>query len=204
MSALIPLNIAVEDILSDAVVRRLLSLSGKSFTIGATFMRGGQSYLKARIEGFNNAAKGTPFFVLTDLDQHECASTLIKDWLPHDKNPNLIFRVAVIEVEAWLMADRQNFAKFLGISSTLIPKNIESVSDPKALLLKLSKKSRYSKIKKDLVPPPDSDRKIGPNYNGRLIDYVVNKWNPEDAKHNSHSLKSAVERIKGFKLFPSF
>jgi hypothetical protein len=200
MSRPIPINIAVEDILSDAVVRRLLQSSGRNFAIGATFSRGGYGYLKSRIDGFNNAAKGTPFFVLTDLDQCDCAPRLLNEWLSHVRHPNLIFRIAVREVEAWLLADQKGFAGFLGISSALIPRDLEQSDDPKSLLLELSKRSRYSELRKDLVPPPKSDRKVGPNYNGRLIEYVNNQWRPTRARHSSKSLDKAITTIKGFRI----
>ena len=65
---------------------------------------------------FNHGAKGTPFILLTDLDKNECAPMLIQEWLTDPLHPNLIFRVAVHEVEAWILADREAFAPFLGIS----------------------------------------------------------------------------------------
>jgi len=49
------------------------------------------------------------------------SSHIDKKWLPYPKHPNLLFRVAVKEVEAWLLAHRAAFATFLGISDKLIP-----------------------------------------------------------------------------------
>jgi len=36
-------------------------------------------------------------------------------------HPNFLFRVAVREVEAWLLAHREGIARFLGISEHLVP-----------------------------------------------------------------------------------
>jgi hypothetical protein len=119
----IPINLAVEDLLSEAVLRKILLYSEKPYAIGTCFCKGGYDYLKKSILGFNNAAKATPFLVLTDLDRTECPPVLLREWLPYPKHPNLIFRVAVKEVEAWLLAHRDAFARFLGIQRRLIPPN---------------------------------------------------------------------------------
>jgi hypothetical protein len=194
----IPVHLAVEDELSDAVVRKILESSGKSYAVGVTFSRGGYGYLKNKISGFNNAARGTPFFVLTDLDQTECAPSLIEEWLPGVRNPNLIFRVAVREVEAWLLADRHGFSEFLGIAASRVPPVIEDLDDPKQTLINLTRRSRKRDIRTDIVPPDNSRRLHGPNYNGRLIEFVNTNWNIREASRVSYSLRSAVNRIAEF------
>jgi len=196
----IPINIAVEDTLSDAVVRKLLTLSKKKYAIGVTYSRGGFGYLKTRIAGFNNAAKGTPFFVLTDLDRYECPATLILDWLQDPMHPNLIFRIAVKEVESWLLADHTNFSRFLGIRKDLLPKDTDDIRDPKNFLIRIADRSRNTELKKDIIPPRNSDRKVGPNNNGKLIEFVSTKWDPKNAKNHSISLLKTIEKIKKFKI----
>jgi hypothetical protein len=96
----IPVNLAVEDELSDEVLRRLLQYTGRAYHIGATYGRSGFGYLRSTIRGWNRAARGVPFIVLTDLDTHTCPPILIRDWLAEPLNPNLLLRVAVREVEA--------------------------------------------------------------------------------------------------------
>jgi hypothetical protein len=107
MTNIIPVNLAVEDLLSEAVLRGMLKQSGRPYAVGACFSSRGFGYLKKKLEGFNQASKGTPFLVLTDLDQSECAPILIKGWLPYPQEKNLLFRVAVKAVGAWVLADRQ-------------------------------------------------------------------------------------------------
>ena len=103
MTVAIPLHLAVEDPLSEAVLRELLCQSGRPFAIGRCYQRGGFGYLRKTIQGFNNAAKGIPFAVLTDLDRYPCPMALIADWLRVPRHSNLLFRVAVHEVEAWIL-----------------------------------------------------------------------------------------------------
>lgn len=69
----IPVNLAVEDELSEAVLRRLLTEANRGFIVGTVYGRSGYGYLRRTIAGWNRAAKGVPTVVLTDLDNEECA-----------------------------------------------------------------------------------------------------------------------------------
>ncbi|MBU7582100.1 MAG: DUF4276 family protein [Nostoc sp. TH1S01] len=194
----IPINLAVEDDLSEAVLREIIRQSQRPFSIGTCLKRGGFGYLKKIIPGINHAANGSPYLVLTDLDTHECPLALITKWLSQPKHPNLIFRVAVKEVEAWLLADRQAFAQFLTISVDLIPDDLDSVSDPKQLLIELTKKSRKRNLRDAIIPAKNSTAKIGKDYNGQLIQFVNQYWQVELAKAHSRSLERAVIAINNF------
>ncbi len=101
----IPIQLAVEDSLSESVLRAIIRHSGRDYQIGVCYCRGGFGYLKTKIAGFNNAAKRTPFVVLADLDDSECDPLMIRKWLPNGAIRNLIFRMAVREIESWVLAD---------------------------------------------------------------------------------------------------
>ena len=72
----------------------------------------GNGKIKRHIDGYNKASKFGYYFVITDLDNNDCAPSLIREWLPLKPNNQLFFRVAVREIESWLLADRENFANF--------------------------------------------------------------------------------------------
>lgn len=131
MTNSIPINLAVEDAFSEAILKQILWQSQRDFVVGKCYNPGGYGYLKKTIRGFNNAAKGTPYLVLTDLDKKDCPLALIEEWLPQAKHPNLLFRIAVREVESWVLGDREAFAKFLGIKKELIPREVDDLEDPK-------------------------------------------------------------------------
>lgn len=190
------IDLAVEDDLSEAILRQLLKSNGDKFEVRACHKRGGFGYFKKRIHGFNAAAKIFPFFVLTDLDKEECPPVLIKEWGLEKRNPNLIFRIAVREVEAWLLADKTNFASYIGVSKDLFVNNVEKISDPKQALINLARRSHKRKIKDSLVPEENSTAKIGKNYNPCLIDFVNNKWDYSGAAKKSPSLMKALEAIR--------
>ncbi len=199
MNKVIPIHLAVEDLLSEAVLRVLLKQSGKSFEIGSCFRRRGFGYLRKKIEGFNNAAKGTPFLVLTDLDQSECAPILLKEWLTSPKQSNLIFRIAVRAVESWLLAHRKALAKFLGISENQISTTPDEIDNPKQFLMQLAAKSRKREVREALVPSAGSTASIGPDYNGKLIEFVERDWEVREAAKYSPSLNRAFKEITSFR-----
>ncbi|OQX27820.1 MAG: hypothetical protein BWK80_03375 [Desulfobacteraceae bacterium IS3] len=196
----IVIKLAVEDELSEAVLRKMIAHSSHRYVVGSCFNRGGFGYLKKNIQGFNHAAKRSLFLVLTDLDRGECAPTLIHNWLSVPRHPNLLFRVAVREVESWVLASRSDFAKFLGISKELIPDRADEIDDPKQLLVNLAKKAKSRKLREAIVPRANSTAKVGPDYNGTLIQFVESCWDIEEAVRNSPSLGRAVNSLKNFEF----
>ncbi|MGL5065102.1 MAG: hypothetical protein ACRC62_34470, partial [Microcoleus sp.] len=103
----IPINLVFEDALSEAVLKQMLKQSERPFSVGNCLNQRGYGKIKKIIGGLNHAAKGMPYLVLTDLDNAECPLEIIFEWLSQPKHPNLLFRIAVKEVEAWLLAHRE-------------------------------------------------------------------------------------------------
>ncbi len=198
MSNPIFINLAVEDHLSEFVLREIIKQSQRPFVIGNCLCHGGYGYLKKNIQAFNKAAQGMPFLLLTDLNSTECSPTLIKKWLPYPKHPNLLFRVAVREVEAWLLAHREAFATFLGISDKLIPQEVDAIPDPKQFLINLAAKSKNRKVRDAIVPFREKTVTIGPDYNEKLKEFVNHFWQAEIAASYSPSLQRTVNAIATF------
>ena len=82
--------LAVEYPVSEFVLKVMLQQSGRNYAIGSCLGRSGFGYLKKSINGFNNAAKGTPFLILTDLDQTNYPPLFINEWLSAPKYNNLL------------------------------------------------------------------------------------------------------------------
>lgn len=183
---------AVEGIVDEAVVKKLIAHIG-----GATsgiYGRKGKPFLHTKIGGYNNDAqtRRTPWLVLVDLDNEaDCAPSMRDAWLP-DPAENFCFRIAVREVEAWLMADAETLAKHLSISPNRISRAPESIEHPKDEMVNLGRSSRRMAIQVDMVPHEKSRRRVGPAYASRLIEYVNNEWRPEVAAGRSESLRRAI------------
>ena len=154
--------------------------------------------MRRTIRGWNSAARSVPFVILTDLDIGECPASLIRDWLGVTKHPNLLFRVAVREVESWILADSKNLAEFLGVHRALIPSDTDALPDPKAAIVELARRSRSKALRDGIVPRRNSTAKQGPDYNGCLGSFVREHWDIEAAKGNSASLARTVDRITSF------
>lgn len=190
------ITVAVEDILSAAIARKLIESARSDLVIAAVLERGGYGYLRRRIQGFNQAAQGHPFLVLTDLDRADCAASLVKEWLPHGPNPDLLLRVAVREVEAWLLADDRALAGYLGVDPRKIAVDVEQIADPKQHLIDLVRRSARREVRSAIVPREGSTAQIGPGYNGCLIEYVSLHWDVARAARRSDSLARAVSAIR--------
>ncbi|MEG4030525.1 MULTISPECIES: hypothetical protein [unclassified Microcoleus] len=194
----IPINLVFEDALSEAVLKPMLKQSQRPFAVGQCLNQRGYGKIKKIISGLNYAAKGMPYLVLTDLDNAECPLVIISEWLTQPKHPNLLFRIAVKEVEAWLLAHREGFSQFLGISVDLIPGDADRIPDPKQLLINLAKKSKKRNLREAIVPDRNSTAKIGKDYNGQLIHFVNQSWQVASAQTNSPSLERAMNAIVNF------
>ncbi len=184
------ISTAVEGALDEAVAHKLITLVGGE--VGNVFGREGKPNLRQRIEGFNNAARHAPWLVLVDLDNDaDCAPSLCDAWLP-DPAPHLCFRIAVREVEAWLMADAESLARYLSVAPSRIPRTPDSIEHPKDEMVNLGRRSRRRDIREDMVPREASGRRVGPAYASRLIEYVKDKWRSEVAARRSESLRRAI------------
>ena len=172
-------------------MERILMHFDDKYYVNESYLGHGFGYLKSNIKGFNQASKHTPFFMLTDLDNYECPPALMAEWINFPVNECFIFRIAVREVESWLLADREGLSEFFNVSLANFPLNPEDEVDPKQTLINLARRSRIRKIREDIVPV-NGYALIGPNYNGCLMDFVYNKWNLENAISNSESLERAV------------
>lgn len=89
MSEPVFVNIVVEDVLSEILLKKIIENTANHLKISRTFCKGGIGYIKKNIIGFNNGAKINPFIVLVDLDTIECPPILIKYGLLLNAMPDL-------------------------------------------------------------------------------------------------------------------
>ncbi len=180
------ISAAVEGPLDEAVLQRLVLNAGA--LLGTVYGKKGKQHLLDKIGGYNAAAQHNPWIVLIDLDSDgPCVGSLRQTWLPHPA-PYMCFRVAVKEVEAWLLADRENVAAFLGVALSKVPLKPDTEPDPKLTIVNLARGSRKRDIREGLVARPGSGRVVGPAYTSYMIEYVATSWHPEAAIANSPSL----------------
>ena len=185
---------AVEGNLDEAVARRLITNCGGQ--AGKLRGRRGRSYVLKHIDGYNAGARyGELWFVLVDLDRDGCAPTLVAETLP-DPAAGMCFRVAVREVEAWLLADRAGFARWAGVRASLIPLDVESIAQPKERLVAIMRESRHRERQTAIVPRPGSGRTEGPNYSDVLVEFVASAWDVDAAASVAPSLDRALRCLR--------
>ena len=107
MTHLQNIAVVVEDELSGAVMQRLIEASGRGFVIDRLINARGYGQIKSGIEKFRSSSYALPHVILTDLDNYPCPPALLDNWGATELPPQCLVRIAVHEVEAWLLADRE-------------------------------------------------------------------------------------------------
>ena len=189
-----------EDEPTHQVMLKLYEFFRGIFTESKSIPCYGKGKIKKQIEAYNYAAQYNHYFIITDLDDsYNCAPLLVNEWLPKPKTSKFLFRVAVHEIESWLLADRENFSTFFSISKALIPLNPDNEQNPKQTVISLAKRSKKREIREDVVPI-DNFARIGPGYNLQLQKYIQNNWDIELARKNSPSLDKAIKSLERFRV----
>jgi hypothetical protein len=131
--------------------------------------------------------------VLTDLDRANCLIEFRDQWLSSAPPANLLFRIAVREVESWVLADHVAMRSLIGAKGVL-PVAPDELADPKQSLLKLAK-SAPKQIREDLLKTIDGSLAQGLGYNARLTAWVKSEWSPQRAAERSPSLARTRLRL---------
>jgi hypothetical protein len=195
MNLLQTVYLAAEDRPGLAIGRKLIS-SSPPLTVDREQNCGGFGELKKRALNYQQMASfGYPVLLLADLDLAECPAALRLEWLGRRPHECFLFRVAVREIEAWLLADRNAIARFLRIRVAQVPDNPEQIQDPKRTLLTLAR-AAPRKIRDGLLPERGSSALVGPGYNDLLAEYVHNDWDIEAACYRATSLRRAMSSIR--------
>lgn len=187
--------IATEDVLSESVAERLVAETKSKLAVCNRIRKNGAGYLRSRFRNFCEIARLTPVLLVADLDTNTCPSALIEDWSRRDRNPGqLLFRVAVRQIESWILADREGIAKFLSVRVVHIPKTPDALTNAKQSLLRVAQKAPR-KIREELVADRGAIASQGLGYNDLLSRFVRTSWNPKNAASRSDSLDRARMRL---------
>src|SRR5579859_6905926 len=116
--------LATEDVLSEHAGLRLAVEAG--LQVSQLIRRNGKGYLQSRIRNFCQMATFQTVLVIADLDRARCPSELLADWFGTREVPSgLIVRIAVREVEAWILADHQAMRELVGSRAGRLPDDPE-------------------------------------------------------------------------------
>lgn len=190
-----PIAIATEDELSEAVAMRLIAELQEPHYVTHKLRKGGFGYLRSKMDNWCQMAQHQVMLVLTDLDQAKCAGELREQWLSTRSEPaRLLLRVAVREVESWVLADHAAMRVLIGPKGTL-PPHPDELLDPKQALLRLANCAPRG-VRDDLLRVADGRLAQGLGYNACLVHWVGSVWNPGQAAERSPSLQRARKRLR--------
>ena len=185
--------VATEGLIDTAVVRRICQEIG--LEIAAVYGESGKDRLDGALAGYNAAAKHATWLVLRDLDTDADCAPSLREQLLAAPAPGMVFRIAVREIEAWLIADHDSFARYFSVPPVRIPNDPESIHRPKEYLVNLVRRSRSRTIRDDVVPREGSKARVGPGYAGRMIEFASTVWSPHEASVRSDSLTRCLDRL---------
>ena len=190
------MTVAVEGPTDEHVATRLVVHAGGQ--VGRVLGRQGKPHLRAKIGGYCQAARRDPWLVLIDLDADaDCPVPILDEWLP-TKPQHMCFRVAVREIESWLLADADTLAAYLSVRRERVPKMPDWLDDPKDSMIALARRSRDRRIRQDMVPVTGGGGHTGRRYTARMTEYVLGTWRSDVAARRSESFRRAMaclERI---------
>jgi hypothetical protein len=188
------LMVVVEGDTDIPVVRALAKDAG--LEIASVLDMQGKSQIDRQLIGFNNAAKGSPWLVLRDLDEDaSCAPDFLASTKLRASNW-MLFRLAVREVEAWLLADTSAIAEFFHVAEGEVPLDPDLEKDPTVSLVNLARRSTRSAIRKAMVPAEGADAQVGRLYEATLIEFATEHWSLARACKRSDSLKRARAALR--------
>ena len=203
-----------EDPVTQDIIKRLIADYTQHLRVLSNIpARGGQ--IKSMMRKFNDLSANYPVILLLDLDANDCAPQLKQQLLQQlQLNPDFIFNVAIEETESWLFADKQNFAAYLHINSSLLPnskemkmngphkvKEIYTEYKPSRMLTHdLALKSSDSNIRKQVGVADANEKCKGNEYNSVIEPFIKDMWNPEEARKASDSLDRMIKRLQDLDL----
>lgn len=188
--------IAVEDLVAEALVRRIVAEVRADLVIAVPMRLGGRSAVERKLSDLNRTARSVPVFAMIDLDRPEpCPPDIIKQHFPGGLAPLMLFRVAVFEAESWVLADCAGVAELLAVPEHRIPARPDEEPDPKRTIVNLARKSRRKDIRDDLVPAEGGTASVGPAFNARLSAFIAGEWSLQRAQERSPSLRRTVDRL---------
>lgn len=187
--------LATEDPLSEAIGLRLLAELPIPVKPNFLMRKDGSGNLRSRMDSWRQMSRRQIVLILTDLDRLACPLALRADWLGKTPPPaNLLLRIAVKEIESWVLADHEAMRRLIGSKGTLPPLP-DDLPDPKQHFLKLAKFAPRQ-IRQDLVKESGAVASQGMGYNVCLTDWVQSVWSPERASERSPSLARTRKRLR--------
>lgn len=188
-------ELLLEGYTDEIFIRRCFNVLG--IEVGTVYGKQGIDYVKRKASAFAIRGNYSPILVLADFaDMNAECVVEARLALSETEYPNALVRLAVREIESWLIASRRDLASYLGVSLASIPENPDEIQDPKQALVNIARTSRRPRIKQMFVPRVGISSVVGPGYVDGFNEFMANHWNLEDAMCASTSFRRFVTRVQ--------
>lgn len=186
------INVVVEGASDVEISKQIVHASGHG--TGKTMVKNGVAKLDPDIPKYILAARRENWVVFRDSDG-ECPVQLRARLLGDRDSPSERFdlRIAHTMSEAWLLADREGFASYFGVSSASIPNDVEHITHAKATLLSLCQGSRKRPIRDEVVR---HNGHPGDLYVYHINTFARDHWSVQTAAGEAPSLERAIRRLQ--------
>lgn len=189
------IDIAVEGRSEVIFLRSLFYRLGVS--VGTVYGQKGIDHFKQQAAGFAVRGRYSPILLLADFcDLHsDCIVQAVRELVP-DPPPLAHVRLAVRELESWVLASRSRVALYFGVSLAHVPTDPDELDDPKLSLVNLARRSPYRRRGSMFVPVPGHSGVVGRDYLDGLSELINEHWDLEEACEHSPSLRRFLARFK--------
>lgn len=165
--------------------------------VGTVFGKRGVDYLVSRAQGFAIRGRYSPILILADfMDLREPCPVVARRDLVATDYPLALVRLAVNEIESWLLASRPELARYLGVSISRVPAAPDDVADPKRELVNIARCSPRPRIREMFVPREGYSSVVGAGYVDGFQEFLAGHWSLESAAERSPSFRKFVERSR--------
>lgn len=189
-----PIELLVEGYTDEIFLKKCLGDLG--YAAGNVYGKRGVSYVMDKAAGFAVRGEFSPILILADLMDLGVACAAEGRQLLVPEAPRFaLVRLAVPELESWMIASKRELADFFGISVTRIPTNGDVLEDPKRELINLARASNRARIQSMFVPRAGVSSVVGTGYVEGIAEFMSRHWRLAAAADNSASFSRFVERV---------
>ena len=174
-------------------VRKVAADAGLELTVEVD--AGGKAAIDRDLEKYQSAGRAMPWVVFRDLDADApCAGEFVREagvggsrWFR--------LRLAVRELESWILADAPGLSTFLRVAPKWLPERPDEEADPTRSLLAVAARAPAA-MRRRLIAAPGGATAVGPLYEATLIEFGERFWDVGRASQRSPSLRRARASLR--------
>jgi hypothetical protein len=156
---------------------------------------GGKGNIDRDLVSYNSAGRSMPWVVFRDLDSDAPCGGAFIGALKLRPARWFRLRLAIRELESWVLADATGLSSFIEVDAKWIPSEPDLEMDATASLLNVAKRAS-AHYRRCLLPARGSTAKVGPLYEATVIEFGERAWSLERAAKRSPSLRRARAALR--------